>query len=145
VDFVLFEVERVATRTDGTVDAEARSEAMAVLDSSERFVADWAHVDPLLDQDPPTLVPGSETADGKAAVRVHPQTKALLHAYNARGFGQMSQLGLPFPVECGASFLLGCAFSSNAIGFAVLTRCAADLLEAHGEHLFWSRNDQALC
>jgi alkylation response protein AidB-like acyl-CoA dehydrogenase len=124
LDFVLFEVEGVG--------AEARAEASAVLDSVESLVAEWGHVDPVLDQEPPTLTSAADTADGKAAVRVHPQTKALLRALCDRGFFQMSKLGLPFPIQCAASFLLGCAFSSNPIGFAVLTRCAADLLEAHG-------------
>mmetsp|Transcript_904 Transcript_904/g.2801 ORF Transcript_904/g.2801 Transcript_904/m.2801 type:complete len:277 (+) Transcript_904:381-1211(+) len=132
VDFVLFEVEGVASGADGAVDAEAHAGAVAVLDAAERFVADWGHVDPVLDQEPPTLTPAADTADGKAAVRVHPQTTALLRELCDRGFFQMSELGLPFPVQCAASFLLGCGFSSNPIGFAVLTRCAADLLEAHG-------------
>jgi alkylation response protein AidB-like acyl-CoA dehydrogenase len=125
VDFVLFEVE-------GMAYAESRAEALAVLDSVESLVAAWGHVDPVLDQEPPTLTPAAETADGKATVRVHPQTKALLRELCDRGFFQMGELGLPFPVQCAASFLLGCGFSSNPIGFAVLTRCAADLLEAHG-------------
>ena len=45
----------------------------------------------------------------------------------------MGELGLPYVVQCAALFTLNTAFSSNPLGFFVLTRCAADLLEAHGD------------
>lgn len=44
----------------------------------------------------------------------------------------MNELGLPFSVQCSAAFTLCSAFSSNPLGVFTLTRCAADLLEAHG-------------
>ena len=110
----------------------AVAEARAVLDSAESFVAEWAHVDPLLDREPPILRPAEESEDGRPTVAVHPLTRGLYDAFCERGFGQMAELGLSFPVQCAVNFILGGAFSSNPIGFAVLTRCAADLLEAHG-------------
>ena len=119
-NFLLFEVECVSG------DADTFS---AVLDSCEEFVADYHHIDPLLDRSPPTLV---KTADGRNGAATHPETKRLMAAYRERGFAQMGELGLPFPVQCAASFTLQGAFSSNALGIFVLTRCAADLLEAHG-------------
>ena len=118
IEFVLHEVERV--------EAEAE-EVRGVLDSVEDFVEEWGPVDPALDQSPPKLITAE---DGSTAVEVHPETKRLLADYHARGFAEMEELGLPFSVQCAAQFLFGGAFPSNPLGFTVLTRCAADLLEA---------------
>jgi len=108
---------------------EVHPETKRLLDSVEDFVEEWGPVDPALDQSPPKLITAE---DGSTAVEVHPETKRLLADYHARGFAEMEELGLPFSVQCAAQFLFGGAFPSNPLGFTVLTRCAADLLEAHG-------------
>lgn len=109
-----------------------KDDTVAIIDSCESFVDAWHHVDPLLDRSPPQLVPGSETADGRARVVSNPITKDFINAYREMGFAEMSELDLPFAVQCAAQFTLGGAASSNLLGYFVLTRCAADLLEAHG-------------
>lgn len=126
VDFTLFEVEGAAAAD------EDRQLAAQVLDSAEAFVRDWHHVDPFQDQNPPKLVPGDEAAGTKSRVITPPETKALLADFSARGFTELPSLGLPYPVQCGVNYMLFSAFSANVLGFHVLTRCAADLLEAHG-------------
>jgi len=102
-----------------------------VLDSIESFISEWHHVDPILDKSPPQFVP-AENLSGRNAVVTPEHTKRLVAAYQERGFAQLDQLGLPFAVQCSAAFTLGGAFSSNPFGLFTLTRCAADLLEAHG-------------
>ena len=114
---------------EGIEDVEG--DCAAVLDSCERFVADYHHLDPVLDRSPPQLVP-ADTPHGRNAVITPPQTKELVAAFKERGFMQMDELGLPFAVQCCAAFTLCSAFSSNPLGVFTLTRCAADLLEAHG-------------
>jgi alkylation response protein AidB-like acyl-CoA dehydrogenase len=72
-------------------------------------------------------------------VTTPPETKALLADFKARGFTELPSLGLSFPVQCGVNFLLYGAFTSNVLAFHVLTRCAADLLEAHGDETLKGR------
>ena len=110
---------------------DADGDCAAVLDSCERFVADFHHLDPVLDKHPPQLIP-ADTPHGRNAVSTPPETKELVAAFKERGFAQMDELGLPFSVQCSAAFTLCSAFSSNPLGVFTLTRCAADLLEAHG-------------
>ena len=120
-NFVLHELERIPD-PDG--------DCAAVLDSCESFIDEWHHLDPLLDKTPPQLIPGG--AGGKNAAVTPEETKQLINAYKERGFVQLDALGLPFAVQCSAAFTLSGAFSSNPLGVFTLTRCAADLLEAHG-------------
>ena len=94
----------------------------------ESFITQFSHLDPILDQNPPRLVP----AGPDNTVVTPAETKQLLKAYKERGFVELDALGLPFAVQCAAAFSLGGAFSSNPLGVFTLTRCAADLLEAHG-------------
>ena len=101
-----------------------------VLNSCESFVEAWHHVDAILDKSPPQLVP--EASGTAPPVKSHPLTKDWIDAFRAHGFAELSELGLPFAVQCAAQLTLGGAASSNLVGYFVLTRCAADLLEAHG-------------
>ena len=109
----------------------ATDDAAAILDSCERFVEDWHHVDGILDRNPPKLVPASESSTGRTSVKSHELTREWINAYKEQGFAQLSELGLPFTIQCAAQYTLGGAASSNLVGYFVLTRCAADLLEAH--------------
>ena len=122
-DFLLYEVEQIQ---------DPEGDCAAVLDSVENFIGEWHHLDPLLDKHPPQFVPAERTADGRNAVVVSEDTKRLISAYQDVGFSQLDQLGLPFAVQCCAAAMIGGAFSSNPFGVFTLTRCAADLLEAHG-------------
>lgn len=124
IAFCLHEVE-----ADSVADKDALA---AVLDMCEKYVEQHHHIDPILDQHGPTLIPASQTADGRATVTTHEQTKVFYKAFTEQGLPQLPEMGLSFAEQCAASFMLGGAFSSNAIGYFVLTRCAADLLEAHG-------------
>ena len=108
------------------------SDSSEVLDSCETFVAAWAHVDPLLDKNPPVLVPGSQNPDGRSTVTTLAVTKKLCAAYRTQGFADLAALEIPFAVQCAAQYTLTSAFSSNVFGLFLLTRCAADLLEEHG-------------
>jgi alkylation response protein AidB-like acyl-CoA dehydrogenase len=121
-NFVLYELE-------GIEDSDG--DCAAVIDSIENFVADYHHLDPLLDKSPPILVPAAHS-NGRNAVVTPPETKELVAAFKERGFVQLGELGLPFAAQCSAAFTLCSAFSSNPFGVFTLTRCAADLLEAHG-------------
>ena len=112
--------------------AAPREDATAILNQCDAFAAAWAHADPILDQSPPQMVSAGTAEDGQATVTSHPLTREWIDAFREQGFAQMSELGLPFTVQCAAQFTLGGAASSNVIGYFVLTRCAADLLEAHG-------------
>ena len=118
VDFVLTEVEGI------------EGDHGAVLDSCEAFVEEFHHLDPILDRNPPWLV---TTSDGHNAVATPPECKRLVAAYRERGFAELAELGLPFSVQCASLFTLHSAFSSNWVGMFILTRCAADLLAAHGD------------
>jgi alkylation response protein AidB-like acyl-CoA dehydrogenase len=121
-NFVLHELEEIPD-PDGDI--------AAVLDSCESFVADWHHLDPILDKSPPQLIPAASPG-GRNSVVTPDHTKALVAAYRERGFVQLNELGLPFAAQCAAEFTICGAFSSNPFGVFTLTRCAADLLEAHG-------------
>lgn len=129
-NFILREVEQIEH------DQEALGQ---VLDVCDRFVGTWGYVDPLLDQNPPKLVPASETSDGRAAVTTHPLTHEAYRAYLAAGLPQLPEVGLTFAEQCAASFIIGANFSANLLGYFTLTRCAADLLEAHGSEALKSR------
>jgi alkylation response protein AidB-like acyl-CoA dehydrogenase len=122
-NFLLYEVEQIQ---------DPEGDCAAVLDSVEKFIGEWHHLDPLLDKHPPQFVPAERTADGRNAVVVSEDAKRLISAYQDVGFSQLDQLGLPFAVQCCAAAMIGGAFSSNPFGVFTLTRCAADLLEAHG-------------
>ena len=123
-NFVLYELEGVPREDDG--------DAAAVIDSCEQFVAAWGHLDTIFDRNPPNLVPADQTEDGRAAVVCHSETQRFVDAFRESGFAQLDSLGLSFPVQCAALYTLNASFSSNILGLFVLTRCAADLLEAHG-------------
>ena len=122
-NFVLHEVECLEN------DREVLSQ---VLDVCDRFVADWGHVDPFLDKNPPKFIAATETGDGRAAVTTHPLTQEAYKAYVAAGLPQLPEMGLTFAEQCAASYIIGANFSSNLLGYFTLTRCAADLLDAHG-------------
>ena len=114
-----------------------RADADAIVNSCESFCDAWHHVDPILDKHPPTMVP---SVDGQPArVQSHPLTKDWLDAYRQQGFAELASLGLPFPVVCAANYTLGASASSNLVGYFVLTRCAADLLEKHGSTVLADR------
>ena len=120
-DFVLHELLKVHV---------AREDSDAILNSCESFSDAWHHVDPILDKHPPQMIPST---DGQTStVQSHPLTKDWLDAYRAHGFSELASLGLPFAVQCAANYTLGASATSNLVGYFVLTRCAADLLEAHG-------------
>ena len=119
-DFLLHEVE--------CVQGDAADFA-AILDSAETFVADWSHLDPVLDRSPPKMVAGD---DGINGVVTPAESKQLVAAYREMGFAQLSELGVPFAVELCVAYTLNSAFSSNFLAHFILTRCAADLLEEHG-------------
>ena len=55
-----------------------------------------------------------------------------VEAFKAQGFAELTELGLPYAVQCAAKATIGAAFSSNPLGLFALTQHAADLLEAHG-------------
>lgn len=120
-EFVLHELEGLPRDGDSA----------AIIDSCEAFVAAWHHVDPLLDRSPPELVP-STAPGGRNTVSSHPEMKRLMQAFREQGFAEIAELGLPFAVQMSATATLCSAFTSNPLGLFVLTRCAADLLEAHG-------------
>ena len=122
LEFVLHELEGV--KRDDSYGA--------IFDACESFVSQWSHADAVMDKNPPQLVPAESSADGHAGVRSHPLTKDVVKAAREQGLAQISELGLPFTVQCGANVILGGGFSSNIFGLFTLTRCAADLLDAHG-------------
>ena len=122
-NFVLHELEQID---------DAAGDGAAVLDSCESFIDEWHHIDPILDKNPPQFVPADRRPDGRNAVVTPEETKSLIAAYKSRGFVQLPELGLPYALQCSAAFTLGGVFSSNPLGLFTLTRCAADLLAAHG-------------
>ena len=119
--FVLYELENVAF--DET--------HLGILEACENFVEDWSHADATMDRNPPQLVPAANSGE-RNAVRSHEVTHLVVEAAKERGVSQMSELGLPFSVECAAMSILASGFSSNIFGLFTLTRCAADLLDTHG-------------
>jgi len=127
--FVLHEVEGVPR--DDTYEA--------ILDACDSFVAEWSHADAVLDRNPPALVPGTAADDGYNGVKSHPITMELVKAVREQGIAEISELGLPFSVQCAANTALCSGFSSNIFGLFTLTRCAADLLEAHGSEVLKER------
>lgn len=128
-DFVLHEM----------VGVEPAEEITGIFAACESFVETWQHADAILDRSPPQMIPAAESVDGRNMVKSHPITSEVVDAMREQGVAELSQLGLPFSVQCTASVMVASGFSSNLPGLFVLTRCAADLLEAHGSDDLKSR------
>ena len=77
------------------VGVEPAEEISAIFAACESFVETWQHADAILDRSPPQLIPGAETADGRAGVKSHPVTLEVVNAMREQGVAELSQLSLP--------------------------------------------------